>query len=173
LKEPYVIDDHDKLLYAKTLQASWVTFTNGDKGAKDLARVLRVPGTRNMKPDYAPNFPLCNIVFSDFTRQYALEQFEQLIPKPKERVFIPQKFGPGYFEKALENEMDRLVKARDGERNDTLNKVAFALGRLIPQGLNRMRVESMLLCGALAIGLPENEASKTISSGLNGGEHKQ
>jgi putative DNA primase/helicase len=44
------------------LQAAWVTLTGGDKPAKDLARVLRVPGTRNMKPEYGPDFPTVALV---------------------------------------------------------------------------------------------------------------
>jgi putative DNA primase/helicase len=52
LKETFVINTQHDLEYIKNIQASWVPFVGGDRGAKDLARVLRVPGTLNFK--YTP-----------------------------------------------------------------------------------------------------------------------
>ena len=47
--EPWRLDTDGDREAAKVLQAAWVVFTGGDGGAKDLARVLRVPGTFNHK----------------------------------------------------------------------------------------------------------------------------
>lgn len=62
----------------KRLQYAWVELVGSDDDAKDLARVLRVPGTQNRKEKYAPNFPTVAIVEADYTRLYSLEEFERL-----------------------------------------------------------------------------------------------
>ena len=54
---------------AKLLQSAWVNMVGADQGAKDLARVLRVPGTWNHKPEYGtPRLSLIHI--SEPTRPY-------------------------------------------------------------------------------------------------------
>jgi len=67
---------------ARQLQAGWVALVGGDNGAKDLTRVLRVPGTTNYKPDYAPDFPRVHFVRADLDRLYDLENLAALIPTP-------------------------------------------------------------------------------------------
>ena len=42
--------------------------------------------------------------------------------------------SPAYAAAALRNELDRVLRARPGTRNDTLNRAAFALGRLVGAG---------------------------------------
>jgi hypothetical protein len=62
LNEPIPVDDSVRRHLAG-LQRGWVTATGGDPGARDLARVLRLPGTLNTK--YAParrvTFARCNL----------------------------------------------------------------------------------------------------------------
>lgn len=75
-----------------------------------------------------------------------------------------------YAAKALVEELDRVRRATEGTRNDTLNKAAFALGQLVAGGeLDRARIEYDLLDAALACGLGEHEARATIRSGLDDG----
>ena len=62
----------------RAIQATWVTLVGGDKGAKDFARVLRVPGTLNVKPEYGPNFPTVTTIEANWRRLYDLADFEQL-----------------------------------------------------------------------------------------------
>jgi len=67
----------------------WVYFTGADKSVHDLARVLRVPGTKNYKYDPAPD-----VVFveCDLTRVYELADLVKLLPEPEpepERVSAP------------------------------------------------------------------------------------
>ncbi|WP_343415588.1 DNA-primase RepB domain-containing protein [Candidatus Amarolinea dominans] len=76
LRETLTVNDGNRADMI-ALQAAWVTFTGGDKAAKDLARVLRVPGTRNMKPEYGPNFPTVTLVQWTGTL-YDLGDFETL-----------------------------------------------------------------------------------------------
>ena len=65
---------------AKEFQAGWVKFVGGDPGAKDLARVLRVPGTPNRKKAYAPNYPLVEFTHLDYGIEYTISELEQCLP---------------------------------------------------------------------------------------------
>ena len=80
LEEPYCLDAPEKIQRATALQWGWVDYAGGDKGAKDLCRVLRVPGTVNSK--YEPARPVY-FVYANFGLVYNLEDFEQLIPQPE------------------------------------------------------------------------------------------
>ena len=51
LADPWILDTEEERARAVAIQAAWVAHTGGDEGAKDLARVLRVPGTLNRKYD--------------------------------------------------------------------------------------------------------------------------
>ena len=77
-----------------------------------------------------------------------------------------------YGAKALQGELAAVRSAQPGTRNATLNRAAFSLGQLLAGGaLNcgRWPLEDELLAAALACGLPEEEARKTITSGLDKG----
>ena len=175
LKEPFAIIDTETLERAKQAQYGWVAYSGGDKGAKDLARVLRVCGTKNVKPQYAPDYPEVKMVFSDWTRQYGLDQLEKYVPKVrKPEVRKPEvKLGKKYVEVAVKNEVDKVMYATDGNRNSQLNSSAFAIGRIVATGgMARSAAEGYLLGAALVAGLPEREAERTIKSGLESGLSK-
>jgi len=75
-----------------------------------------------------------------------------------------------YNQKALAGEITRLATATEGERNDTLNGAAHALGQLIAgNGMDRSVVESSLMGVAMGTGLTMREAQTTISSGIESG----
>ena len=75
-----------------------------------------------------------------------------------------------YAEGARQSELDRLRKAPNHQRNDTLNICAFKLGRYVASGLlERATVTRELAQVATAIGLDENEILATIESGLRAG----
>lgn len=76
LDAPFVFDGQADRERARTLQAAWIGHVGGDKGAKDLARVLRVPGTRNCKPEYGPDFPTVKVLIADYGRRYGLAELE-------------------------------------------------------------------------------------------------
>lgn len=63
-------------IHFEELQDAWGEFVGGDDGAKDLARVLRIPGTKNLKPHFSPNFPTVTIETFDMTLQYSLSEME-------------------------------------------------------------------------------------------------
>lgn len=79
--------------------------------------------------------------------------------------------GDAYAQAALQGELDRLIKAQEGNRNHTLCRCAFVLGQLVARGdLDRTVVEHDLRAVAQAIGLTKREALATIASCIAGGE---
>lgn len=83
----------------------------------------------------------------------------------------PVRYGRDSFaEKALRSELNEIARAPEGNRNNQLNRSAFALGQLVGAGaLNRAEVETTLFDTAICVGLGEREARATIESGLNAG----
>ena len=89
-----------------------------------------------------------------------------LPPKPRPRVSVcsPKKIQ-SYVQAAVYNELTDLEGAREGNRNDRLNKSAFALGgfiksQLLPEDWTAQQLENR----AIQLGLSLVEAQKTISS---------
>ncbi len=81
----------------------------------------------------------------------------------------PGGFTP-YGHAALASEVEAVRSACQGSRNHTLNRAAFSLGQLIAGGhLIELDVVSQLVCAAEGCGLPEDEAARTIRSGLSAG----
>ncbi|GGK86918.1 bifunctional DNA primase/polymerase [Mangrovihabitans endophyticus] len=75
-----------------------------------------------------------------------------------------------YARAALEAEADRVARAPVGARNDTLNRAAFALGRLVGAGmLDEGPVCAELTAAALHAGLGRAETRRTLRSGLSAG----
>jgi hypothetical protein len=75
-----------------------------------------------------------------------------------------------YAQAALTAEADRVARAPVGSRNDTLNRAAFALGRLAGAGLLDVGdVVRALEAAARFAGLGRTETRRTIRSGLNAG----
>jgi len=85
-----------------------------------------------------------------------------------------------YAQAALTGEVARVLAAqapitaagqtRPGNRNDTLNRAAYALGRFVGAGLLERRVVEQELTGAARqIGLGPVETARTIHSGLTAG----
>ena len=182
LREPYTLDSEADRTRAADIQARWVAFVGSDEGAKDLARVLRAPGSRNYKPERGPDFPEITITAADFGRLYELAELEELLPDPagretpapsstaQERTEAGETKQDRYARRALEAELDSLARTSEGGRNDQLNRAAFALGQLVGAGiLERGEVEDKLLTVATAIGLGESEARRTIKSGVAAG----
>ena len=77
LADTVKVDDsnRDRL---KALQAAWAALIGADTGVKDLARVLRIPGSANVKAHFAPNYPKVTVTEYDPTRLYTLTEFEAL-----------------------------------------------------------------------------------------------
>lgn len=80
--------------------------------------------------------------------------------------------GPreAYARKAFDAEVDRVARAPEKTRNDTLNEAAFNLGTLVGAGvLDRAEVEAGLEAAAGQAKLGDGETRRTIRSGLDAG----
>jgi hypothetical protein len=81
--------------------------------------------------------------------------------------------GRAYAMAALRAETERVASARPGTRNDTLNRAAFSLGQLVAAGLlPPLPVITSLIDAARYAGLPEEEAVRTVRSGMTAGQRK-
>ena len=80
--------------------------------------------------------------------------------------------SPAYMA-ALRAETSRVAAAVPGTRNDTLNRAAFSLGQLVTAGLlPPVPVITGLISAAMYAGLAEEEAVRTVRSGMAGGARK-
>lgn len=80
LDEPFIFADEGERRQAADVQARWVLFVGADYGAHDLARVLRLPGGRNFKMDYAPNFPAVEFLHCDLSLTYSVAELTAHLP---------------------------------------------------------------------------------------------
>jgi hypothetical protein len=92
-------------------------------------------------------------------------------PEPNTRAKTRDiKHHDGYAQAALTGELDGLLAATEGHRNDALNRAAFVLGQLAATGmLDPAIVHDELVSAAGRIGLRRREAERTIASGLTAG----
>lgn len=74
LQDPIILNDKNWQEYNELLH-KWVAFVGGDNGAKDLSRVLRVPGTINSKYNVKVKY-----VYANFDWLYELDDLAKLLP---------------------------------------------------------------------------------------------
>ncbi len=87
--------------------------------------------------------------------------------------FFPWEEGTPYGMAALERECGRLITALEGDRNNALNRAAFALAQLVAGGEIAPKVAMQRLSAAGSrIGLGLDEAKGTIESGWKAGSQK-
>jgi hypothetical protein len=85
--------------------------------------------------------------------------------------YFPWQDATDYGTAALERELGRLATAREGGRNDALNRAAFALAQLSAGGeLDEARARDELALAAERMGLEPRESRATIDSGWSAGE---
>lgn len=124
----------------------------------DLARVMRLPGTINTKPER--DNAVCKIVYRSDNR-YSLGNFrhyaELATPKrkPASPADLPPQTIPGYLKWFLTSPHP------DGQRNNRLNWTAH---KMWGDGFSLIDAEQWLLSRALAIGLDERPSLATIRS---------
>jgi hypothetical protein len=98
---------------------------------------------------------------------------ERLAERSRPRPAVPRdvRAPSAWANAALRGEIDRVRSAVEGTRNDTLNRVAYRLGQIVGAGaLLERDVEGVLVDEAVALGLGEREAVRTVRSGLQAGE---
>jgi len=151
LRAPFVLASNDDRERARRLQAAWVAYVGGDTAAKDLARVLRVPGSVNRK--YDPPRPVA-ILHADYDQLYNLPDLETLSRPPERPTAAPiggngrgpsEDAGAFWLAKALD-------QAAPGNRNAT----GFWLAtQLRDAGLSASDAEGQLLAYARLV--PQGE----------------
>ncbi|MFI6073644.1 bifunctional DNA primase/polymerase [Actinoplanes sp. NPDC051343] len=96
----------------------------------------------------------------------ALIEGPTVMPVARRPIAHPDRYASA----ALTAESDRVARAPAGTRNDTLNRAAFALGRLVGAGLlDQGDVVRQLDAAARFAGLGRAEIRRTIRSGLVAG----
>jgi hypothetical protein len=94
-------------------------------------------------------------------------------PFPDGTAFPAGPAGRAYALAAFREETRRVAAARPGTRNDTLNRAAFSLGQLVAARLlPPLPVMTALADAAACAGLPDDEARRTIRSGMAAGARK-
>ena len=108
-----------------------------------------------------------------------LAQFRQQQPAGDPHGVAPAGFawhefaGPRYGLAALEREVAAVRATPQGQRNNRLNKAAFAIGQLVAAGqVDRELAYRALYEAGVAVGLTESEVRRTIASGFHGGAAK-
>ncbi len=180
LKEPIVMTREQYKTIVNRLIAHYGSEAGADKQCSDLARVLRLPGTYNMKPAYsvAGESPLVKLTHTS-ALTYALDEImagvpelETAKPKPNTKAVAQQQtiaVPPNTnFTETLDAFANKLRKAPEGERNSTLNTLKYTLAGAFPDNLET--IDEVLRDAALEIGLSEAEIDATLASANKGTE---
>ncbi len=178
LTDPFILASADDRARADHAQKGWVKRVGSDDGAKDLARVLRVPGTYNFKPEYAPDYPLVRFMRADFDRLYTFDELEALLPPElpapvrEPHPVVTAAPGADYLRRwcvaALEGERTKMLAAGDGERHQRRYDSAHALGGLV----HASALTEQEIFDALAVNFGPNQknAETTIWDGIRDGK---
>jgi len=65
----------DEIGKVESINKALIKQFGGDPGTWERARLLRIPGTRNYKPEYGPLFPICKIISMNLSKLHTLEDF--------------------------------------------------------------------------------------------------
>lgn len=174
LHQPVLLTEENRPTI-KALQNRWVQLIESDDGAKDLARVLRVPGRPNVKAKYAPDYPMVEFVRADLGTLYDLGELAALIPPAiiaKEDRPQPE-FTPtpgdhsAYVMAAYQGEVAAVRAAMDGQKHYTLRSAAIKLGTLLWTGcITETEIEQGLQAAAESNGADVGYAHRTIADGI-------
>lgn len=95
---------------------------------------------------------------------------ESLSPRGQAVAVPIRAAGTRYAQKALASAQARVAGAPEGTRNETLNREAYGMGRLISAGaLMDGEVQEVLKTAAAEAGLPGPEVERTIANALRAG----
>jgi hypothetical protein len=151
----------------------------GDSNVCEIARIMRMPGTWNNKPDYDIARPVRLLEKNDF--EYTIDAFMGLLPVPqktKTATTTSNTIDPTFTDKttrygevALMGIIQDLKQASEGMRNHALNIQAMKAGQLVAGGqICEAEAFDVLYKAAIDIGLFEGETKATIQSGMKKGK---
>lgn len=160
-------DDYDPLDYPKGLQRAWARYVGGDNGARDLARILRLPGTTNMK--YGAPRPVQFVRF-DIDRRYDWADLAAIAEGDWEDEKVRHEAVQTVESADMPVEVRTMGTkgvltwfgaAAEGQRN---NRLFWAANRLFDIGMTNASVTAELSPIARQIGLPDHEITSSIKS---------
>lgn len=82
LDKPYRIDHDISRKDAAEVQERWISYVGADVAVHDLGRILRLPGSMNVKSVYPEPMP-CTLTYLDENAVYPLNSLVALLPSPK------------------------------------------------------------------------------------------
>lgn len=120
----------------------WRKLLDSEPESKDLPRVLRLPGTYNVKPDYAPDFPAVAFVKRDMSCLYAIDELAAMVPprpvvQTHKSSYVPSAETPrrrAYSQMVIRKTVDRLASAPEGTRHHSAMVAGFAMADLVAGG---------------------------------------
>jgi hypothetical protein len=172
LSETWQLRTADDRQKAVNIQAKWVVFVGSDLASKDLARVLRVPGTHNLKYD---DKPLVDFVRYQPSVRYDLDYLVSLLPQDEApqphaaiapRVDIADKRLAAYVERAYRDELSSVVLSKDGEKHPTLRNAAVKIGSILHYGISEDEAFTALHDAIAGKAKDIKRADDTIRDGL-------
>jgi replicative DNA helicase len=176
LDTPWILKDQVERERARKLQAAWVLMVGADPQSKDLARVLRIPGTYNHKYDPPRRV---TIIRSDFNRTYALTRLATLAEPfiENDRTAAPASSNAdgahqAWLIKALAGEIAKVASTPDGTKHERLLDSAVALGGLVHLGLGEQTIRDGLLGAIEGRAADKKNAIKTIEDGIAYGKQR-
>lgn len=180
LDKPLSLDGDNRTAWQRT-QYAWVELVGSDDGAKDLARVLRLPGYRNRKPERGPDFPTVTIRHYSRVRTYSASLITELVEErtaalaAEERRRIAQdatRTGETAGGAAAVLLAGALRHAREGSRH---NLALWLAGKLHKERVARWAAESVLRDFARQVNTPgarqvtEDEMTRALGYIYDGG----
>jgi hypothetical protein len=163
-------DERGRADFASVMERMVETY-GSDKNAKDISRVMRLPGFLHRKADKGPINPfLVRIVEATGKRYMRAEIRAAFPPVPREprepiKVWEWKSCGDGW----LRGLVRTVANAVEGQRNSTLFWAACrARDRVADGSADEGFITDVLLEAAHHAGLPQLEAQRTIRSGMRG-----
>lgn len=149
LKEPEAVSDLKDVARIEAYLKALASALGGDPQAAELARVMRVPGTFNVK---IPTEPLpATLVSLDPDRTYNLSDFEVLLDIPS-GTHVSQGNDTGWIAESLKS-------LQPGNRNSTFAKL---IGRLHHNGWSAQDILTLLVPHAERVQFPVEELRREI-----------
>lgn len=161
LTEPLLLDEHHRDMAKLTLKGMAIA-AKSDTAVADLARVMRLPGTINTKPNR--NGARCEVA-DFFPVRYSYQQFEDAFaplaaPKIQVRRELPTTASAGLPKWCA----DYLTYGANAMRNNT----AYAAARaMLDNGISAADMETAITARAGADGLDTREIESIIRSALS------
>lgn len=161
LKEPVMPQDFPKL---EATNRGMLVYMKAQVGPQDASRILRLPGTLNIKKKYPDPKPLTSVSWFHPENRYILDDFEQYLPKEEaKKVYVLKPQGP---QKPGVAPQDGLQRPQDAPsfifQDEVLDEVAHLLAKAWIDG--QRHYVALHVAGFCAhLGYAQSEAERLIS----------